>query len=145
MKREVAPMTDEGGQLRGVLYHDGLMTRFCLEDGLTFTVRATDGSLTELIMTGLKLLCTDPIWEAAIITDIDLWKASEAPARYWQNLLQGREGRGGLQADIQRYLPQLADFWLVEVGTAFGGGFTCLCENVQVFQTLSDDLKASLP
>ena len=135
MRTEVELTTDESGQLRGVRYHDGYMARFLLDDQLTFSVRATDDSLAELVLSEIKTLCTDPIWESAIITDIDVWKAGGAPIRYWKNLLQGREGREGIEAHRARYLPECADFWLVEVTTAYGGGFTCLCKGIEVFTT----------
>ncbi len=136
MKREVTLTIDSVGRLLGVSYHDGYMTRFCLDGSLTFELCAIDDSLTELVMVGIELLCTDPLWEAAIVTDIDIWKAVAAPDVSWELLLEGRGGNGGVQKDIERYLPRFADFWLVQVGTAYGGGFSCLCESIKVFQTL---------
>jgi hypothetical protein len=135
MRSEVAWKIDEAGQLRGVRYHDGYVVRFALDTQLKLAVRATDDSLTELVLSGIKTLCTDPLWESAIVTDIDVWKAADAPIRYWKNLLQGREGLEGIEAHRARYLPACANFWLVEMSTAYGGGFTCLCEAVQVFST----------
>jgi len=135
MKAEVDVRTNEAGQLLGVTYHDGYMVKFCFDKRLNFEVCATDSSLTELVLSGIKTLCTDPLWENSIVTDIDVWKAAMAPIRYWKNLLQGREGLQGVEAERMRYLPDCADFWLVEVGTAYGGGFSCLCEHLQVFRT----------
>ncbi len=134
-RKEVELKTDDHGQLRGVRYHDGYMVRFAFDNHLTFAVRATDESLTELVLLDIKLLCTDPIWESAIITNIDVWNAANAPLRYWQNLLQGREDPRGVEIDIARYLPECADYWVVEVSTAYGGGFSCLCRDIQIFQT----------
>ncbi len=139
MRTEVELKTDDAGQLCGVRYHDGYMVRFLLDDQLTFAVRATDNGLTELVLSGIKTLCTDPIWESAIVTDIDVWKAGEAPVSYWKNLLQGRIGLQGIDVDRARYMPECADFWLVEVTTAYGGGFTCLCEGLEVFSTPDPD------
>lgn len=135
MRKEVELKTDDHGQLRGVRYHDGYMVSFAFGQDLTFVIRATDDSLTELLLLDVKLLCTDPIWESAIITDIDIWRALEAPLGYWQNLFRGREDSRGLEAQRARYLPECADYRLVEIGTAYGGGFTCLCSHVQIFQT----------
>jgi hypothetical protein len=137
-RRPVELQTDAAGQLRGVQYHDGYMVTFTLSDGLTFGVRAIDNSFTEIVLTGVKMLCTDPLWEAAIVTDIDVWKAIDAPVRYWENLFQGRSSAEGIEADKARHLMKAPDGWIVEVGTAYGGGFTCFCAQIDVFQTLPD-------
>lgn len=135
MKTKIDIRTNEAGQLLEVAYHDGHMMRFCLDSELTFEVRGVDGSLTELVLAGIQALCTDPLWENTIVTDIDVWKAADAPVQYWRNLVKGRENIDGVEADRKRYLSDCADFWLVEVVAAYGGGFTCLCETIQVFTT----------
>lgn len=138
MKKAIPIRTDDNGRLLDAPYEDGRLDSFHLtRTGLHLGLRARDQSLTELKMSNLVSLCTEPLWEAMIVNDIHVWKAMEGPLPFWQALEKGRGTDDSLTGVLTRYFPQFAEFWLVHVGSDYGGGFTCLCQKVELFHTPS--------
>lgn len=134
-KKPVAIETDEIGRLTAVAYAGDRIDDFHLtRRGLTVTVKAQDDSVVEIRMTSLVLLTTGALWEKQVVTDIHIWKAFDAPLPVWQALEAGRGGDDSLAGIFGRYFPHYAEFSIVHVVSSYGGGFTCLCQRVEVFE-----------